>query len=197
MSRLSIDFKLTKALALFAFLLAGFEPARADNYPRQLIGVWGGRAQHQGDDNPAVASKACDSYRTNPKTVVGDILVFRGSEKFSYGSYADYVDKNISVTQIAPNKWLVSDRHYDDEESGRRAGYRRVTYTLLKLSNCHHQLSQGSWDKKEPRGMGVSRLSSRRSGERGQSDSRSVKNCNGLSNGSGHGENNERHSQRH
>jgi hypothetical protein len=44
--------------------------------------------------------------------------------------------------------------------------------------------------------MGTSRLSRGGPGERGQSDSRSVKNCHGLGNANGHGENDRRHSKR-
>jgi len=36
--------------------------------------------------------------------VAGDVLVFCGSEK-----YADYVDKNISVKQIGPDKKFARD----------------------------------------------------------------------------------------
>ncbi|MDI1265725.1 MAG: hypothetical protein PS018_20960 [bacterium] len=109
---------------------APFDFARADVFPPQLTGAWGARAEHQGDDRASVAAKACDSYKQDPKAVAGDVIVFRGSEKLSYGGYADYVDRNISVRQIGPDQWQISDRHYEDGEGGRTVGYRKVTYTV-------------------------------------------------------------------
>jgi len=104
--------------------------AHADNFPQQLVGAWGARAEYQGDDRPAVASKACDSYQRNPKEVSGDVIVFRGSEKLSFGGYADYIDKNISVRQIGADQWQIADRHYHDGEGGGRVGYKNITYTV-------------------------------------------------------------------
>jgi hypothetical protein len=95
-----------------------------------MMGAWGGRAAHMGDDNPAVASQACASFRKNPKHVLGDVLVFKANRKFSYGGYADYVDTNVSVKRLAPNTWLVVDRHYHDGEGGGRPGYRNVRYQV-------------------------------------------------------------------
>jgi hypothetical protein len=106
------------------------ETAHADTYPVQLLGAWGGRGAFMGDDNPKVAAAACESYKKNPKAVTGDLLVFQGSQKFSYGGYADYVDKNISVKQIAADQWEIIDRHYNDEEGGGKAGYKNVTYKI-------------------------------------------------------------------
>jgi hypothetical protein len=95
-------------------------PTKAANYPNEMIGAWGGRAAYFGDDNPTVARKACDSYRKNPRGVTGDVLVFRGSKKFSYGGYMSYVDTNASVKQLAPDKWQITDRHYDKGEGDHR-----------------------------------------------------------------------------
>jgi len=124
--------RIKKATAFIVFIsfFAAFEAARADAYPEQIVGIWGGRAEFEGDDNPAVATRACNSYTKDPKAVAGDVLVFRSSEKLSFGGYADYVDKNISVRQIGLDKWQIADRHYQDEEGGNRAGYRTVRYTI-------------------------------------------------------------------
>jgi hypothetical protein len=67
-----------RTFGVLAFILFAvrFENACADTYPPQLTGAWGGRAEHQGDDNPVVAFKACDSYKKSPQSVIGDVLVF-------------------------------------------------------------------------------------------------------------------------
>jgi hypothetical protein len=132
------------ALAIFSFFIVGFGAVRADTYPQQVIGIWGGRAEHDGDDNPAAAIKACNSYTKDPKAVVGDVLIFRGSEKLSFGGYADYIDKNISVKQIGPDNWQITDRHYQDEEGGKRAGYRMVNYTV-SLSGDIMTMKEGKY----------------------------------------------------
>ena len=79
------------------------------------------------DGDPTTARQACKSYRRNPKGVAGDLLV-SGNKKFSFGGYADYSDQNIAVRQLAPNKWQIVDRHYQDEEGGNRPGYKNDTY---------------------------------------------------------------------
>jgi hypothetical protein len=83
-----------------------------------------------GDNNPKIAAAACESYKRNPKAVMGDLLVFQRSQKFSYGGYQDYVDKNIKVKQIAADQWEITDRHYQDEEGGGKADYKNVTYKV-------------------------------------------------------------------
>src|SRR5688500_8376370 len=92
-----------KSVVMLVSYAAGCTAAAADVYPDQMMGAWGGRAAHMGDDNPAVASQACASFRKNPKHVLGDVLVFKANRKFSYGGYADYVDTNVSVKRLAPN----------------------------------------------------------------------------------------------
>ena len=102
----------------------------SQSYPSQLLGAWGGRAAFQGDDNPKVAAQACTSYRKNPRSVQGDLLVFKGSQKLSYGGYTDYIDKNVSVKQIGSEQWEIKDRHYHDGEGGGKAGYKIITYKV-------------------------------------------------------------------
>jgi hypothetical protein len=102
----------------------------ASPYPPQLLGAWGGW-----DTDPAVARQACESYRRNPKAVAGDLLVFQGSKKFSYGGYVDYSDQNVSVRLLAPNKWQIVDRHYHDGEGGGRAGHKNVAYEVALDGN--------------------------------------------------------------
>lgn len=112
-----------------------FDIAYADTFPLQLVGAWGARAEYQGDDRSIVASRACDSYKQDPEAVSGDVIVFRGSEKLSYGGYANYVDRNISVRQTGADQWQISDRHYEDGEGGRKVGYRKITYTVSLSSD--------------------------------------------------------------
>ena len=118
------------SILLFIFCGMGFEIAHADIFPQQLVGAWGARAEYQGDDRSIVASKACDSYKQNPEAVSGDVIVFRGSEKLSYGGYSNYVDKNISVRRTGADQWQINDRHYEDGEGERKVGYRNTTYTV-------------------------------------------------------------------
>ena len=93
--------------------------AMADEYPTQISGAWGGRAEYFGDDRQAVARKACESYLANPTEVTGDLLVFQGAKKSSYGGFADYIDNNVTVKQVGANKWRITDRHFEDGERGR------------------------------------------------------------------------------
>jgi TonB family protein len=117
--------------SMAAGLCLNVGPAIADQYPEAITGAWGGRAAYAGDDNSAQAQKACHSFR-NPDSneLGGDVLVFIGSRKFSYGGYMDYIDDNVSVKQRAPNGWLVTDRHYEDGENDRKPGYRNEKYEL-------------------------------------------------------------------
>lgn len=123
-------FSLLSLLGLFA-LLAPTAPALADIYPSPLQGVWGGRAEYAGHDSAATAKKACASYFKDPKAVDGDVIVFDGAKLRSYGGYADYVDDNVLVKEISRNRWRMVDRHYQDEEGGKRPGLRRVSYEAL------------------------------------------------------------------
>jgi hypothetical protein len=102
-------------------------PTKAANFPIQIIGVWA----FFGENSPAVVKKFCDSYRKNPKDVSGEGLVFHGTRKFSYGGYMDYVDTNVSVKQLASDKWQITDRHYDDGEGGHTVGYKNVRYEVI------------------------------------------------------------------
>ena len=118
-------------IAIGVALLFGAFPCFADTYPDAITGAWGGRAAYFGDDNPSQAQKACHSFRNpNVNEPSGDVLVFLGSKKFSYGGYTDYIDGNVSVKQIAQNDWLIIDRHYDDGEGSRKPGYKNDNYEL-------------------------------------------------------------------
>ncbi len=115
----------------------------ADPYPDEIIGAWGGRAAFFGDDNAAQAQKACDSFRNpNLQELGGDVFVFVGNKKFSYGGYMDYVDDNVTVKQIGNNDWLVIDRHYDDGEGGKKPGNKNVNYEV-KLSHNLLTIQEG------------------------------------------------------
>jgi hypothetical protein len=72
---------------LVSFVSCPLSSANAGNYPEQLRGAWGGRAEYMGDDRSSVAKRACDSYRKNPKSVIGDLLVFGTNKKRSFGGY--------------------------------------------------------------------------------------------------------------
>lgn len=123
------------------------------SYPERLAGAWGGRAEHAGDDRASVAAKACESYKRDPSAVFGDIIVFSGSEMRSYGGYSDYVDSNVSVRQIGTNQWQITDQHYQDEEGGRKAGFKIRTYTarvdgdVLTISERNRQARYNRCEK--------------------------------------------------
>ena len=104
--------------------------AVAASYPTEIQGVWGGRAEFAGDDNPKVAETACESFRKNSQAVQGDIISFGGSKMHSYGGYADYTDTNVSVKQTSVGGWIITDRHYHDGEGGGKPGWKRLTYTI-------------------------------------------------------------------
>jgi hypothetical protein len=78
------------------------QTTQADTYPVQLLGAWGGRAAFAGDDDPKVASAACESFRKNSKAVTGDLLVFQGSQKLSFGGEADYEEKILPLSKSLP-----------------------------------------------------------------------------------------------
>jgi hypothetical protein len=111
-------------------------------YPPQILGAWGGW-----DTDPAAARQACESFKKNRKAVAGDLIIFAANRKHSFGGYADYSDLNVSVKQAGPNKWQIVDRHYQDEEGGRRAGYRNVAYEVI-LDGNNLTLKEGKYSSR-------------------------------------------------
>jgi len=125
-----------RALIICGLLLLCGSSALAENYPEPLNGAWGGRAAYLGDDSAITAEKACRAYH-NPSSheAGGDVLVFQGNEKHSYGGYMDYTDQNVTVVRISPDHWTITDRHYDDGEGGKRSGYKNVKYEAVVDAN--------------------------------------------------------------
>ena len=129
-----------KAFAIAILSLAlGAHAAQSASYPSELQGVWGSQFDFE-NSRPEVGERACASYRSSRKHADG-MLVFERMQKNSYGGYADYTDKNISVKKIGPTRWKISDRHYHDGEGGGRPGMKTVTYgvtiegDLLKIKD--------------------------------------------------------------
>jgi hypothetical protein len=124
---------ISRLLFLLALLFASH--AQADDYPDQILGAWGGRAEFAGDDRDAVAKQACDSYKKTPKKVTGDVLVFEKNKKLSFGGYVDYADENITVKAIAPSRWQIKDRHFSDGEADTKVGETDVNYEITVDGN--------------------------------------------------------------
>lgn len=139
-------------LAIASLILCA-DAAVADSFPNAIIGAWGGLSASVEEDGKLytvqddmnTALQSCAAYKRNSKNVslgtTGVLLVFQGSKKFSYGGYMDYVDTNISATQLPPDtfttahgytdqilKWRMTDRHYDDGEGEKKVGYKNVSY---------------------------------------------------------------------
>jgi hypothetical protein len=118
-----------KAFAIAILSLAfGAHAAQSASYPSELQGVWGSQFDFE-NSRPEVALRNCHIYHTKREDTDG-VLVFEKTEKHSYGGYADYTDKNISVKKIGPSRWKIADRHYHDGEGDDRPGMRTVTYEV-------------------------------------------------------------------
>ena len=120
------------AFLVLAVMLAALTDAAADDYP--LSGVWA-----VVNPNGETVASTCAAYQKNPENPPvksGQIVLFKGSQRTNYnaGLYEIETVKNVSVSRIRENEFLVTDCYFDDGEGDSTPGYKNRSYVLRVLS---------------------------------------------------------------